>query len=99
MAALAAAQRTWLLDHVDSDLLLLWNEAQVSLDLQHRLGQSGMLNVRTFSSIEDSRATVGDAFALDLGLDVAAAAPAGPAAQMDLAALVCAWEVSIEQVS
>ena len=99
MAAVAAAQRTWLAAHVDSDLLFLWNEAQVSLDLQHRLGQSGMLNVRKFSSIDDSRATVRAAFALDFGLDVAAVAPAGPAARMDLAALVCAWEVSKEQVS
>jgi hypothetical protein len=96
---MAAAQRTWLAEHVDSDLLFLWNEAQVTLDLQHRMGQAGLLNVRKFSSIEDARATVRAAFAADYGLDVAAQAPHGAAARMDLAALVCAWEVSKEQVS
>ena len=92
MAAVAAAQRTWLANHVDSDLLFLWNEAQVSLDLQHRLGQSGLLTVREFSDFKDSHATVRAAFADDFTLDVAAIAPTGPAARWDLAALACAWE-------
>ena len=91
MAALAAAQRTWLADHVGSDLLFLWNEAQVSLDIQHRLGQSGLHSVRKLSSIGESRATVKAAFASDFG-------PDGQAAQRDLDALAQAWEVSKEQV-
>jgi hypothetical protein len=86
------------LKKVQGDLLWLWNQSEVSIELQCRLYTSGMTSVRKFGGYEDSRQNVRAALATDLDLDVAAPPPAGLRARVALAALVGSWEAARDQV-
>ena len=82
----------------EADLLWVWQQNEVPLDTQWSLVTLGYCTMRKFAGVEDSRASVRAAFAVDLLLDVAAAAPAGPQARIALASLVAAWESARDQV-
>lgn len=84
---------------LDVDLTFLWSQSEVPLEVQYALGQASFNTLRKFSTYEDDRAKVRAALAADFGLDVAAAAPAGPRARVALAATVSAWEIAKEQVA
>lgn len=98
MAVSIADMRAYIAD-LDVDLTYIWSQSNVPLTLQYQLGQASFDTLRKFSSLEDDRAKVRAAVALDFGLDTNAAPPAGPAARVTLAAIVSAWEVAREQLT
>lgn len=81
----------------ESDLLFIFTESKVEIEQQYDIIQGGYGSLRAFSGFADTRAEVRAGLATDFALDVAAAAPAGPAARLALAALVGAWMVAKEQ--
>lgn len=96
--ALSDDEKREFIKRADADLLWVWQQNEVPLDVQWELVTLGYGTIRKFSGVEDSRASVRAAFAADLKLDVAAVAPAGPAARIALASLVAAWESSRDQI-
>jgi hypothetical protein len=58
----------------------------------------GYKNLRKFVSWADDRASLRAAIRDDLGVDVTAAGPAGTAARVSAAAVICAWEYAKDSV-
>ena len=95
--ATPAEMMAYLNEHCQSDLMFIWTEAEVDLPLQHALAMAGFCTLRKYVGLEDSKQLVRAALVADFGMNVAAQAPAGPRARLQLAAGVSAWDISCQQ--
>ena len=86
MAVDDAGKREFLQKHVSSDLQYIWDDSDVSLDVQYRLAQH-YKSLRVFTAIADNPADIRTALRTDFQLDPAA----GAAERAEAAKIVSAW--------
>lgn len=91
MAVTDADKRTYLRDHVASDLQYVWDDSEVPLDLQYRMAQH-YKSLRVFTAIAETTTEVRAAIQADFALDPRN--DAGVRAQ--IAKVVSAWTAGKE---
>jgi hypothetical protein len=96
MAVSDEDKRVYLRTSVEAHLTFLWQEADVSLDVQYRIAQSGFRTVQKFTSLADDRASLRAALLADFALDPSAAGAAGTTARLEVASVICSWEAASE---
>jgi hypothetical protein len=87
------AKRDFINKNVDADLMFVWEDTGVTLDLQFRIAQH-YRNLKKFTAVADSRVELRAACAADWGCDPAASADNKSA----VASVICAWESSKDLV-
>ena len=86
MAVDDAQKRAFLQQNVTSDLQYVWEDSEVSLDMQHKLAQH-YKSLRVFIAIAESTADVREALKTDFQLDAAA----GAQQRAETARVISAW--------
>ena len=99
MAGQEAQDRALIKDRCSSDLSFLWIDSAVSLRVQAQLVGLGYVSVKLFTGLADSKTEVRAALLADLQLDPGAQPPAGPAARVQVAAVLSAWSSAAEMVT
>jgi hypothetical protein len=86
MAVDDAQRREYLQKNVTADLQYIWDDSEVSLDLQHRLGQH-YKNLRVFVALAESSTELREALKTDYQLDAAQ----GAGQRAEVARVISAW--------
>lgn len=89
MALNDADRRDYVVQHGESDLVYLLEDARLPIGLQYAIIQAGYSSIRTFIGIDDGRPEVRTAFTQLLGLN-----PGVPAERLQLALLLSVWETA-----
>ena len=79
-------RREYLQKNVTADLQYIWDDSEVSLDLQHRLGQH-YKNLRVFVALAESSTELREALKTDYQLDAAQ----GAGQRAEVARIISAW--------
>ena len=79
-------RREYLQKNVTADLQYMWDDSEVSLDLQHRLGQH-YKNLRVFVALAESSTELREALKTDYQLDAAQ----GAGQRAEVARIISAW--------
>ena len=92
------AKRLYLRESVEAQLTFIWDEHEVTLEVQYNVGLV-YKTLRLFSTIADDRTSMRDAMKTDFGLDPTAGGIAGPHNRAMAGAMIASWEVARDLLS